>query len=128
MGKMPIPPTFYFFTFLLLNAAKLLEITHIHIILYDSFAMWQHFCTFMPLNNIVMQTKNEEKWLSHYKALRCYLEANHQLPDKKKVENRGLLNWWKYNKKLLKAGQLTEERLELLRQLNALRYNKLLEL
>ena len=39
MGKMPIPPTFYFFTFLLLNAAKLLEITHIHIILYNCFAM-----------------------------------------------------------------------------------------
>lgn len=75
-----------------------------------------------------MRTKNEEKWLSHYKALRCNLEANHQLPDKKKVENRGLLNWWKYNKRLLKTGRLTEERLELLRQLNALRYNKLLEL
>ena len=75
-----------------------------------------------------MRTKNEEKWLSHYKPLRCYLEANHQLPDKKKVENRGLLNWWKYNKRLLKTGRLTEERLELLRQLNALRYNKLLEL
>lgn len=75
-----------------------------------------------------MRTKNEEKWLSHYKALRCYLKANHQLPDKKKVENRGLLNWWKYNKRLLKTGRLTEERLELLRQLNALRYNKLLEL
>lgn len=75
-----------------------------------------------------MRTKNEENWLSHYKALRCYLEANHQLPDKKKVENRGLLNWWKYNKRLLKTGRLTEERLELLRQLNALRYNKLLEL
>lgn len=75
-----------------------------------------------------MRTKNEEKWLSHYKALRCYLEVNHQLPDKKKVENRGLLNWWKYNKRLLKTGRLTEERLELLRQLNALRYNKLLEL
>ena len=28
-----------------------------------------------------MRTKNEEKWLSHYKALRSYLEANHQLPD-----------------------------------------------
>ncbi len=80
------------------------------------------------INHIAMRTKNEEKWLSHYEALRCYLEANHQLPDKKKVENRGLLNWWKYNKKLLKTGRLTEERLELLRQLNALRYNKLLEL
>ena len=75
-----------------------------------------------------MRTKNEEKWLSHYNALHCYLEANHQLPDKKKVENRVLLNWWKYNKRLLKTGRLTEERLELLRQLNALRYNKLLEL
>ena len=42
MGKMPIPPTFYLFTFLLFYLslrAKLLEITHIHIILYDCFAM-----------------------------------------------------------------------------------------
>ena len=40
MGKMPIPPTFYSFTFLgCIGGAKLLEITHIHIILYNCFAM-----------------------------------------------------------------------------------------
>ena len=43
MGKMPIPPTFYLFTLLLflgyIGGAKLLEITHIHIILYNCFAM-----------------------------------------------------------------------------------------
>ena len=52
MGKMPIPPyflPFYSFTFLgCIGSAKLLEITHIHIILYNSFAMWQRFCTFTP--------------------------------------------------------------------------------
>ena len=43
MGKMPIPPTFYLFTLLpflgCIGSAKLLEITHIHIILYNCFAM-----------------------------------------------------------------------------------------
>ena len=74
-----------------------------------------------------MLNKNDEKWLLNYNALREYLSANHQLPDKKKVENRGLLNWWKYNKRLLKEGKLTGERLELLRQLNDLRSKRLLD-
>lgn len=75
-----------------------------------------------------MATKNEAKWMTNYNALLEYVEANHQLPDKKKVENRGLLNWWKYNKKLLKEHKLSDERLALLRQLNELRTNRLLEL
>ena len=61
-----------------------------------------------------MRTKHDVKWLAHYNELRIYLEEHHQLPDKKRTENRALLNWWKYNKKLFKAGQLTEERLKLL--------------
>lgn len=65
-----------------------------------------------------MRTKHDVKWLAHYNELRIYLEEHHQLPDKKRTENRALLNWWKYNKKLFKAGRLTEERLKLLHQLN----------
>ena len=76
---------------------------------------------------IDMSTKNDEKWLLSYRALYEYLSVNHQLPDKKKVENRGLLNWWKYNKRLHKEGKLTDERIRLLRQLNDLRSNKVLE-
>ena len=74
-----------------------------------------------------MSSKNEEQWLLNYNALYDYLSVNHQLPDKKKVENRGLLNWWKYNRKLMKEGRLPGERIELMRELNGLRTNKLLE-
>lgn len=41
-----------------------------------------------------MTSRNEEKWNANYSALKEYIQAHGHLPDKKKVENRGLLNWW----------------------------------
>ena len=35
--------------------------------------------------------KNDEKWLANYEALKAYIDEHHHLPDKHKVENRGLL-------------------------------------
>ena len=61
---------------------------------------------------------NEAKWLAKYQQLKDYVEQHRQLPDKKKVENRGLLNWWKYNKKLAKLGKLSEEKLRMLQELS----------
>ena len=56
-------------------------------------------------------TKNDEKWLTNYEALKAYIDEHHHLPDKHKVENRGLLNLSKYTriKALLRAeaGQVT---------------------
>ena len=37
--------------------------------------------------------KNDEKWLANYEALKEYIDEHHHLPDKHKVENRGLLNF-----------------------------------
>ena len=65
-----------------------------------------------------MATVNETKWLAKYLQLKEYVEQHHQLPDKKKVENRRLLNWWKYNKKLAKQGKLSEEKLRMLQELS----------
>ncbi len=65
-----------------------------------------------------MATVNETKWLAKYQQLKDYVEQYHQLPDKKKVENRGLLNWWKYNKKLAKLDKLSEEKLQMLQELS----------
>ena len=65
-----------------------------------------------------MATVNETKWLAKYQQLKVYVEQHHQLPDKKKVENRGLLNWWKYNKKLAKLDKLSEEKLRMLQDLS----------
>ena len=65
-----------------------------------------------------MATVNETKWLAKYQQLKDYVEQHHQRPDKKKVENRGLLNWWKYNKKLAKLDKLSEEKLRMLQELS----------
>lgn len=53
---------------------------------------------------------NEERWMEHYCLLKKYVSEHGHLPDKKKVENRGLLNWWKYNKKRAKQGLLPQGR------------------
>lgn len=60
--------------------------------------------------------KNDEKWLANYEALKAYIDEHHHLPDKHKVENRGLLSW-KYQMKKKKAGTLTEEQVEMLQML-----------
>ena len=71
--------------------------------------------------------KNESKWLAHNNELLSYVEEHHQLPDKKKPDNRNLLNWWKYNRKCIKAGKLNADRLEKLRKINEMRYERITE-
>lgn len=68
-----------------------------------------------------MATKNEQKWQENYVQLKRYIEERRHLPDKKKVEYRGLLNWWKYNKKLIKQGKLDKDRMMLLQELSDMR-------
>ena len=68
-------------------------------------------------------TRNE-LWMEKYHAMKKYLEVHHQLPDKKKPYNHDLINWWKYNKKRVKAGKQTAERVALLRKLNDMRLVK----
>lgn len=74
-----------------------------------------------------MSKTREERWMDSYMALTDYVRAHRQLPDKKKVENRGLLNWWKYNRKCAKKGSLDDRKIEMLRKLNELRENKNVE-
>ena len=68
-----------------------------------------------------LTSRNEEKWNANYSALKEYIQAHGHLPDKKKVENRGLLNWWKYNKKCIKLGKLSEYRVNMLQILSDMR-------
>ena len=68
-----------------------------------------------------MATRNEQKWHENYERLKAYIVEHHHLPDKKKVENRGLLNWWKYNRKLVKQGIMDSERMAMLEQLSKMR-------
>ena len=65
--------------------------------------------------------KNETRWLENYEQLKLFIQEHGHLPNKKKVENRGLLNWWKYTQKLIRRGALDEERCQMLQRLSDMR-------
>ena len=66
-------------------------------------------------------SKTEVNWRNNYALLKAYIEEHGHLPNKKRVENRGLLNWWKYNQKLIRAGKLSAEKIQLLKELSDMR-------
>lgn len=51
-----------------------------------------------------MATKNEEIWMMYYNEPKAYVAVHCHFPDKYNVEFRGLLNWAKYPRKKIKAG------------------------
>ena len=69
-----------------------------------------------------MATRNEDNWLANYEALKVYIDEHHHLPDKHKVENRGLLNFSKYTRKKIKEGTLDEEKRVMFEELLAERW------
>ena len=60
---------------------------------------------------------HEESWNQNFELLKAYIEEHHHLPDKKKVENRGLLWWAKAQRKKIKAGALDEEKTMMFQEL-----------
>ena len=57
-------------------------------------------------------------WLSKYHEVMTFMEANHRNPSKYDPQERGLYcNWIKHNKKLLNAGKMKEERVEMFEKL-----------
>ena len=62
----------------------------------------------------------DERWQTQYNELMAFMAENHRRPSKFVDEERGMRNWWKHQQKLLNAGELKPERVEL--------FNKLLEL
>ena len=66
-------------------------------------------------------TRREQKWNESYKRLNAYIQEYRQLLAKSNLEDKWMLNWWKYNKKLIKNGTLSEEGQELLRELSLMR-------
>ena len=62
-------------------------------------------------------SRRESVWNTRY----AYIEEFGQLPDKRRVDNRALLNWWKYNRRLLKNGKLDKGRMLLITNLGNMR-------
>ena len=62
----------------------------------------------------------ETRWLTRYKEVMAFIEANHRNPSKHRIEEHDMLNWVKANRKALNAGKMKPERVGL--------FNRLLEL
>lgn len=59
----------------------------------------------------------DELWLNKWQEAIDFLETNHRRPSKFVAEERDMRNWWKHNKKLMNAGEMKAERVELFIQL-----------
>ena len=66
-------------------------------------------------------TKAEENWKNNYLQLKKYVAKHHQLPAKSNFDQKALLNWWKYNMKKVKRGEMPKEKLILLSELSKMR-------
>ena len=50
-------------------------------------------------------------------AVMDFITANHRNPSKHRIEEHLMLNWVKHNRKLLKAGKMAPERVEMMGKL-----------
>ena len=70
-------------------------------------------------NKIIIERimTQSELWLAKWQEAVDFLETNHRKPSKFVLEERNMRSWWKHNKKLMNAGELKPERVELFKQL-----------
>jgi hypothetical protein len=59
----------------------------------------------------------DERWLAQWKEIMDFMEANKRRPSKFVDEERGMRNWWKHQQKLMNAGELKENRINLFNQM-----------
>jgi len=62
----------------------------------------------------------DELWLTKYQEIMTFMEQNHRRPSKYAPEEKAKVNWWKHQQKLLNAGALKEDRVDLFNKLLAL--------
>lgn len=59
----------------------------------------------------------DEKWMKNYQEAMIFLEENRRKPSRYVAEERNIRNWWEATKKLMNAGTLKPERVELFQKL-----------
>lgn len=64
-----------------------------------------------------MGTRNDEKWMANYEALKVHVLETGHFPNKHDKR----LNWYKYNAKLIKQGKISPERGQMIHELEEMR-------
>ena len=64
-----------------------------------------------------MASKNEEKWMANFEALKVHVLETGLFCDK----HTQLCNWVKFQRKRIKAGTMPEEQMRLFRELEGMR-------
>ena len=59
----------------------------------------------------------ETRWLTRYNDVKSFIETNHRNPSKYYDEEKLMVHFLKWNRKLMNAGELVEPRLELFKKL-----------
>lgn len=57
--------------------------------------------------------------MKKYEEVMEFMESNHRNPSRHRLEEHDMLNWIKHNRKLMNAGDMKAERLELFKRLLA---------
>ena len=62
----------------------------------------------------------DEKWLIRYNEVMAFIENNKRNPSKHRLEEHDMLNWVKANRKVVNAGKMKADRVEMFEKLLAL--------
>lgn len=62
----------------------------------------------------------DERWMVRYNEVKAFIEREHRNPSKYAPEERLMVHFLKRGRKLMNAGEMKEERIELFRELMTL--------
>jgi hypothetical protein len=62
----------------------------------------------------------EERWNIRYQEVMEFIENNKRNPSKHRIEEHDMLNWVKANRKVMNAGKMKPERMEIFKKLQEL--------
>lgn len=62
----------------------------------------------------------DERWMARYNEVKTFIETNHRNPSKYYPEEKLMVHFLKRGRKLMNAGELTEPRLGMFKELLAL--------
>ena len=61
--------------------------------------------------------RQDERWKVRYNEVVEFINTNHRNPSKHRIEEHDMLNWLKANRKKMNAGELSEPRLSMFKEL-----------